>query len=506
MHTKHGRLDSWKAIASYLGRDVSTVIRWEKERGLPVHRVPGGGRQAIFALTSELDAWLVGNDSGAGSTATSTPSPEPSPRPRADRPRHVARWLAPAVLGAASVVLVGWYVDAGSDPLRDVAAGDVPAYSRSAIQLSSAYSLATADLNGDGRLDFVVTGYKTNLLHTYLGRGDGTFVAAGEAATGVNPDGVVLADFSGDGILDAATANRGSNTVSLLLGTGTGTFHRRVEHHVAGGPRGVAAGDIDGDGSLDLAVTSFDAATVTTFLARDGRLRQSRVHAIGTDPYQVRLADLNRDGRMDVVVSDARRPPRAAIGLEDQFTAGILLGTREEEFRLHSTYRLGTGPSGIAVADLDRDGRLDVAIPNFYGHELFILRGHGDGTFRDATTLDTGLGPLDVIAVDVDADGVLDLVTTNTRDRGLSIHRGRGDGTFEPKVDVTADSYPKSVVAGDFDGNGSMDFVVANYLAENITVLLSRRHDRLTAATRGAMPFALGRTIPGFGQPSPVSR
>src|SRR5437868_2348366 len=52
------RLDSWKEIAGYLGHDVRTVIRWEKDRGLPVHRVPGGLRNAVFASPSELDAWL----------------------------------------------------------------------------------------------------------------------------------------------------------------------------------------------------------------------------------------------------------------------------------------------------------------------------------------------------------------------------------------------------------------------------------------------------------------
>lgn len=52
------RLDSWKAIASYLGRDVRTVIRWEQLRGLPVHRVPGGGRQVVFAHAQEIDEWL----------------------------------------------------------------------------------------------------------------------------------------------------------------------------------------------------------------------------------------------------------------------------------------------------------------------------------------------------------------------------------------------------------------------------------------------------------------
>lgn len=57
---KASRLDSWKEIAEYLGRDVRTVIRWEKERGLPVRRVPGEKGHGVFALREEIDSWLHG--------------------------------------------------------------------------------------------------------------------------------------------------------------------------------------------------------------------------------------------------------------------------------------------------------------------------------------------------------------------------------------------------------------------------------------------------------------
>lgn len=57
---QNDRLDSWKAIAAYLGRDVSTVIRWEKEKALPIHRIPGGKKQAVFAFREEIDTWLAG--------------------------------------------------------------------------------------------------------------------------------------------------------------------------------------------------------------------------------------------------------------------------------------------------------------------------------------------------------------------------------------------------------------------------------------------------------------
>src|ERR1039458_5540938 len=60
------RLDSWKEIAAYLGRDLRTVRRWEEDKGLPVYRVPGGERRAVFAYRAEIDAWLTGQaDNGS---------------------------------------------------------------------------------------------------------------------------------------------------------------------------------------------------------------------------------------------------------------------------------------------------------------------------------------------------------------------------------------------------------------------------------------------------------
>src|SRR5436853_3888283 len=56
--TARKRLDSWKEIADYLGRDVRTAMRWERSLGLPVHRVPGGLRGGVFALVEEIDSWL----------------------------------------------------------------------------------------------------------------------------------------------------------------------------------------------------------------------------------------------------------------------------------------------------------------------------------------------------------------------------------------------------------------------------------------------------------------
>ena len=74
------RLDSWKDIAEYLGRSVRTVVRWADERGLPIHRVPGGKRHAVFAYSKEIDAWLVSiGDIQQEAPAAREPAPASQP-------------------------------------------------------------------------------------------------------------------------------------------------------------------------------------------------------------------------------------------------------------------------------------------------------------------------------------------------------------------------------------------------------------------------------------------
>jgi hypothetical protein len=89
------RLDSWKEIAAYLGRDIRTVARWENERGLPVHRVPGGQRHAVFAYTAEIDRWLT---TGPGALADG------------GVPQSVGRgawmWISAAIIVAALALAV----------------------------------------------------------------------------------------------------------------------------------------------------------------------------------------------------------------------------------------------------------------------------------------------------------------------------------------------------------------------------------------------------------------
>jgi hypothetical protein len=110
------RLDSWKAIAAYLGRDVGTVRRWERTRGLPVHRVPGGKGSSVFAYKSEIDLWL---QSAAQETPVELTGPPPAPAPETSQLR--TRWRWPAASAAiATVLLLGWWMQRTGASAREM--------------------------------------------------------------------------------------------------------------------------------------------------------------------------------------------------------------------------------------------------------------------------------------------------------------------------------------------------------------------------------------------------
>ena len=112
------RLDSWKAIARYLQRDVATVRRWEKSSGLPVRRVPGGSSRAVFAYASELEAWLnAGGSTSPAGFDGSTPADNGAPNGASASPR-TARTVWGRI-GLAAIVVAALAI-AGAWRLRAV--------------------------------------------------------------------------------------------------------------------------------------------------------------------------------------------------------------------------------------------------------------------------------------------------------------------------------------------------------------------------------------------------
>src|SRR5262249_43152834 len=148
-------------------------------------------------------------------------------------------------------------------------------------------------------------------------------------------------------------------------------------------------------------------------------------YATGLTPASMATADLNGDGRLDLAVVDY-----------GEGKISILLGNGDGTFQTHMDYATGGGtPSTVVVCDFNGDGKLDLAVRNQGSNTISVLLGNGDGTFQSAVTYPTGRYTSRVAVGDFNADGAPDLVTTNSADNTVSILLGNGDGTFQSHVD-----------------------------------------------------------------------
>jgi hypothetical protein len=193
---------------------------------------------------------------------------------------------------------------------------------------------------------------------------------------------------------------------------------------------------------------------------------------VGLRPESLVTADLNGDGKLDIVVlNQGQFPDRAS-------SVSVLLGNGDGSFQPAVTTDVLAGATSLAVGDFHGEGKLDLAITNGLNNSVEVLRGNGDGTFQDnpliipVGTQGNFLASIQSVAVgDFLHNGQLDLAVANPGSNTVSVLLGNGDGTFQNRVDLPVGAAPVSVVAADL-GNGQIDLVVANHDSSDVSVLL----------------------------------
>jgi hypothetical protein len=291
----------------------------------------------------------------------------------------------------------------------------------SGLATGTAQSVAVGDFNGDGLPDVALNtaGPAGPAVELLLGQGDGSFQPNHLILpVGQTPFSVAAGDFDGNGALDLVTANS-NGAVSVLLGNGGGAFRPRIDLAVGGSPHSVAVGDFNGDGRLDVAVAQQLTDTVSVLLGHgDGTFAPPLVFAASGQnftPQSLALGDVNGDGKLDLVIKSV------SVLDSDAFQVGVLLGNGDGTFQAPLLGAAQPGGSGdLALGDFNNDGRLDAAVADQLGApagNLSVFAGNGDGTFQSLIRLDLltgGNDPLGVAAADLNGDGLVDLVAANT--------------------------------------------------------------------------------------------
>ena len=352
------------------------------------------------------------------------------------------------------------------------------------ISPTSAYrpeAHALVDLDNDGKPEVVcahqgnfTAGARISVQHN---DGDGSFEAPVSFPAGGETMDVVGGDFDGDGWNDVAFARTSNSfsgsTVIVMLNDQTGGLLPYTAYTVGRGPTSLVSFDADGDGDLDLATAnSYWGENDVTLLTNDGQaqfgVRTDFALGVGGDPWRIAAGDVDGDGDTDLATSFRDGAPGIAILANDgqgQFTHAQVLPSP-------AAYIVAV--PGLALADVDRDGDVDLlyATSGQGGYALF--RNTGGANFAAPVNLGGSLPSgfaSDFAVADVTLDGWPDVIGVGYSDKyGFALVPGDGNGGFTAGKTLRAGEMSRSVSTGDLDGDGDSEIVVTNHGSINVTV------------------------------------
>lgn len=345
------------------------------------------------------------------------------------------------------------------------------------------------DLDGDGKADMVVINGSSNTISSYRNTSttgifsSSSFAAAVSNATGTAPGYGKLADIDGDGKLDVLVVNYNSSTLSIFLNTTIGStisFAAKVDYSTGSTPNDVAVADFDNDGIPDIVCTNGSSASISVFknLSQPGMLSLAAKvdFTTGTTPAQVDVADMDGDSKLDIVVTN--NASNSVSVFRNTSTTGFINTT---SFAAKVDFTAGTTPIGMAIGDIDYDGKPDVIVANFNSASISLFKNTASsGSFTTsslATKVDftTAANPIDVAMSDLDGDGKVDIGIANSGSNVISLFRNTSTAgvintsTLAAKVDFIIGSGPQGIACGDMNNDGITD-IVATY-GTNISVM-----------------------------------
>ncbi len=286
---------------------------------------------------------------------------------------------------------------------------------------------------------------------------------------GSRPIAVAAADVNGDSKPDIIVANEYTFNVGVLLNTGNGTFNTQVTYSTGGSsnPTYVAVADVNGDSKFDIIVSNFNLNNVGVLLnTGTGTFANQVTHSTGNSsvPSSVAIADVNRDNKLDIIVSNY-----------GSNKVGVLLNTGNGTFANQVTYSTGSSSYSVAAADVNGDSYPDIIVANLASNNVGVLLNNGTGRFDTQTTYSTGSGssPSSVAVADVNGDSKLDIIVANNGSNNVGVLLNTGNGTFITQVTYSTGSQPVWVAAADVNGDSKPDIIVTNAASNNVGVLLN---------------------------------
>jgi hypothetical protein len=365
--------------------------------------------------------------------------------------------------------------------------------------------LAAADLNHDSNLDLIAVSQNASGMIVLSGKGNGTFQPLSAYATGNSPASIAVQQLpDGNSLLIVPDQITDSFWFSIV--SPEGAVGAPPLNLVGGAPEGIAIADLNGDGEPDAVVTG-GSQEVAVLLSNGKALQAPVAYSPGVNAQAVAIGDVTGHGDLDVVA--------AGSGIS------VLPGNGHGALKSGINTPLTQTAESIALADFNRDGKLDVVVALNQGFgsgpgQVEVLLGNGNGTFQTPVTLTvSGMYPEAVATGDLNGDGIPDVAGVMVSGIGasttLAVFLSKSDGTFQNARTFAMQSVAgaqSSLVIADFNHDGKPDIAaVSDGTSQTIDVLLGDGRGNFTEApvlpvTEENLPVSLAaEDVNGDGNP-----